>query len=142
MIVQTSMYLPITHLRQLLTHDEILFSSHPATHLSSNFETNTKHHVSLPINISYMSRTQAPLFKLKKLFWSCWVFIAAHGLSLVAVKRDPSSPRCVGSRARGLQELQRERSAVVVYGLSCPLPRGIFLDPGLNPCLLHWQMHF
>ena len=85
MIVQTSMYLPITHLKQLLTHDYILFSSHPATHLSSNFETNTKHHVRLPINISYMSQTQTPLFKLKTIFfWFCWVFSAAHGLSLAA----------------------------------------------------------
>ena len=43
-------------------------------------------------------------------FWLCWVFIAAHGLSLV-----------------------------VAHGLSCPEGCGIFLEHGLNPCPLHWQ---
>ena len=28
---------------------------------------------------------------------------------------------------------------VVVRGLSCSTACGIFLDQGLNPCLLHWQ---
>ena len=91
MIVQTSMYLPITHLKQLLTHDYILFSSHPATHLSSNFETNTKHHVRLPINISYMSQTQTPLYKLKTIFFlvllglQCctWAFSSCSELRLL-----------------------------------------------------------
>ena len=30
-------------------------------------------------------------------------------------------------------------SEVVVYGLICPMERGIFLDQGSNPCPLHWQ---
>ena len=28
---------------------------------------------------------------------------------------------------------------MVVHGLSCSVVCGIFLDPGWNPCLLHWQ---
>ena len=30
------------------------------------------------------------------IFWLCWVFIAAHGLSLVAASRGCSSLRCAG----------------------------------------------
>ena len=37
----------------------------------------------------------------------------------------------VGSRARGL--------IVVACRLSCPLARRNFLEPGSNPCPLHWQ---
>ena len=33
-------------------------------------------------------------------FWLCWVFVAAHGLSLVAVSRGYSSVRCVGFSLR------------------------------------------
>ena len=29
-------------------------------------------------------------------FWLCWVFVAAHGLSLVAASRGYSSLRCAG----------------------------------------------
>ena len=38
-----------------------------------------------------------------------------------------------------LQYLQHEGSAVVAHGLRCSVSCGIFLDQGLNPCLLHWQ---
>ena len=30
-------------------------------------------------------------------------------------------------------------SGVEAHWLSCPVARGILLDQGLNPCLLHWQ---
>ena len=30
-------------------------------------------------------------------------------------------------------------SVVVAHGFSCPTACGIFLDQGLNSCLLHWQ---
>ena len=35
--------------------------------------------------------------------------------------------------------LQSTGSIIVVRGLSCSMAYGIFLDQGLNPCLLHWQ---
>ena len=35
--------------------------------------------------------------------------------------------------------LQRRGSVVGVRGLSCTSVCGLFLDPGLNPCPLHWQ---
>ena len=35
--------------------------------------------------------------------------------------------------------LQSTGSVVVAHGLSCLVACGIFLDQGLNPCLLHWQ---
>ena len=33
-------------------------------------------------------------------------------------------------------------STVAVHGLSWSVPRGIFLDQGSNPCLLHWQVDY
>ena len=61
------------------------------------------------------------------------------GYSLVAVASLAVEPR---SRAQGLQEVQLVGSAVVAYRLSCPRACGIFLDQGLNLCLLRWQADF
>ena len=36
--------------------------------------------------------------------------------------------------------LQSSGSVAVAHWLSCPMACGIFLDQGLNPCLLHWQV--
>ena len=63
-------------------------------------------------------------------FWLCWLITAVCGLSLVLV--------------RGLltvvASLAAEHSvSSCVTGLSCPEAYGIFLEQGLNPCLLHWQ---
>ena len=38
--------------------------------------------------------------------------------------------------------LQSTGSVLVVHELSCSLACGIFLDQGLNLCLLHWQADF
>ena len=72
-------------------------------------------------------------------FWLRWVFIAAHGLSLVAVSRGYSSLRCTGFSLRWLLLLQstgsrHAGSVVVAHGLSCSVARGIFPDQGSNPC--------
>ena len=100
-------------------------------------------------------------------FWLRWVFVAARGLSLVAVSRGYSSLWCTGfslwwlliavashcggfscCRARALgtwasvvvaHGLQSTGSVVVVHGLSCSAACGIFPDQGSNPCPLHWQ---
>ena len=55
----------------------------------------------------------------------CWVFIAVHGLSLVVMSGGYSLVSLHGL------------SSVVKLGLSCSMGCGIFLDQGLNPCLLH-----
>ena len=96
----------------------------------------------------------------------CWISIAGHRLSLAAVSRGCSScsarashfsgfscalsgeHRPWGAQAsvvaahrltsRGSQVLGHS-SAVVGHGLSCSTARGIFLDQGLNLCLLRWQ---
>ena len=98
-------------------------------------------------------------------FWLRWVFVAARGLSLVAVSGGYSSLWCVGfslrwllllrnmgSRARRLQQLQHvgsvvvahglqnAGSVVVAHGLSCSAACGIFPDQGSNLCPLHWQV--
>ena len=102
---------------------------------------------------------------LKRLFIYLWLrqdFIAAHGLSLVAVSRGYSSLWCAGFSLQrlvaecwfqvcglavveyrlqvcGLELLQHSGSAVVVHGFSCFVACGIFPDQGLNLCPLHWH---
>ena len=84
------------------------------------------------------------------IFWLCWVFAAACGLSLIAEWRLLSScsawaSHCGGfsrcGQALGVQAsvLQHASSVVVVLGLSCLKECGIFLDYGSNLCPLHWQ---
>ena len=56
-------------------------------------------------------------------FWLCWVFIAAHGLSLVAANRGSSSLQCVGFSLWWLiffvePGLQAQASVTVARGLS------------------------
>ena len=90
-------------------------------------------------------------------FWLHWVFVAAHGLSLVVASGGYSSLRCAGFSLRWLlllrgtgsrrvgfsscstQALGVRASVVVVHGLSCSAACGIFPDQGLNPCPPHWQ---
>ena len=85
-------------------------------------------------------------------FWLSWVFVAAHGLSLVVVSGGYSLLRCAGSplrwllllrstgsRPAGFSSCGMRASVVVARGLSCSSARGILLDQGLNPCPLHWQ---
>ena len=84
-------------------------------------------------------------------FWLCWVFVATHGLSLVAASGGYSSLRCVGFSLRWLlllqstgsrhagsvvvaRGLQSAGSVVVAHGLSCFTACGIFPDQGSNPC--------
>ena len=96
-------------------------------------------------------------------FWLRWVFVAARGLSLVAVSGGCSSLPCTGSslpwllvaehrlQVHGPQQLwhtgsvvvargiQSAGSVAVAHGLSCSAACGIFPDQGSNPCALHWQ---
>ena len=51
-------------------------------------------------------------------FWLCWVFIAARGLSLVAVSRDYSSLRCAGFSLQWLLLLRSTGSRRVGFS-SC-----------------------
>ena len=71
-----------------------------------------------------------------------------HGYSLVVVCKlliaVASLVQSTGFRYSGsvvvVPGLQSTGSVVVYQGLiSCPVACGIFLDQGLNPCLLHWQ---
>ena len=56
--------------------------------------------------------------------------VASGGYSLVVVASPASEQRLWGKQA----------SVVVAHGLSCSLAYRIFLDQGLNLCLLHWQV--
>ena len=95
-------------------------------------------------------------------FWLLCVFVAAHGLSLVAASRVYSSCHewvchcsgfsCWGAQALGVLasvhtgplivacRFQSLGSVVVAHGLSCSVACGIFSGQGLNPCSLYWQV--
>ena len=84
-------------------------------------------------------------------FWSCWVFISAHRLSLVEVSRDLSwlqhRAHCGGFSCCGAQALGTWASVVAAHGLSsydtwlrCSTACGIFLHQGSNSYPLHWQV--
>ena len=82
-------------------------------------------------------------------FWLCWVFDAAHGLSLVAESGGCSPVAVRGLLTvvaslvveHGLQGMQA--SVVVAHGLSCPESCGIFPDQELNhvPCIRRWVLN-
>ena len=98
-------------------------------------------------------------------FWSCWVFVAVHGLSLVATSRGYSWLQCVGisswrllllwstgSRLSGFstcstwaqslaQGIQSTGLVIVVLRrLHCCATCGIFQDQGWKQCPLHCKM--
>ena len=94
------------------------------------------------------------LFILFIYFWPHCVFVAACGLSLVAVSGGYSSVQCTGfslrwllllwstgSRHKGFSICGVRASVVVAHGLSCSAACGIFPDQGSNPCPLHWQAY-
>ena len=70
-----------------------------------------------------------------------WVYVAVHGLSLVAVH----GPLIAAASLVAEHELQGTRTSVVkhsgsvvaVYWLSCLTACGIFSNQRLNPCPLH-----
>ena len=69
------------------------------------------------------------------LFWLCWLFIAAHGLSLVVVSGDSSLVLVHGLLTVASLADHRPQgtgSVAVAYRLPCTVARGIFPDQGLN----------
>ena len=89
--------------------------------------------------------------------WLCWVLVAEWAFSLAAVNGSYSlvvvlGPLIVvasslwrtGSRVQTsvvvVPEIYSEGSTAVAHWLSCSVACGIFLDQGLNLCLLHWQV--
>ena len=77
-------------------------------------------------------------------FWLHWIFVAACGLSLVAVSGGYSLVAVLGlliAVASLVVEhgLQNAGPVVVVHMFSCPTSCGIFQDERLNR--LHWQVY-
>ena len=69
-------------------------------------------------------------------FCLCWVFVAVHGLSLVAASGlFIAVTSLVVGHGLGMRAQQFQHK-----GLSCPMACEIFSDQGLNPCPLLWQM--
>ena len=66
-------------------------------------------------------------------------------LSLVAVSGAYSPCGVQASHCSGFcckpEALGMEASVVADLRLSCPVAHGIFLDQGLSPCPLHWQVN-
>ena len=73
------------------------------------------------------------------IYWRHWVFIAAHGLSLVAASGVYSSLQCRDFSLWWLLLLRSTGSVVVGNRLSCTMACGTFPDQVSNLCFLHWQ---
>ena len=97
---------------------------------------------SLPLLFFFFFLKGCTFFKVIYLFiyfWLRWVFIAARGLSAVAVSGGYSSLLCTGFSLRWPLLLRSTGSrctgsVVVVHGLSCSAACGIFPAQGSNPC--------
>ena len=67
-------------------------------------------------------------------FWPCSVFVAACGLSLVAVRELLIAvASCCGTRALG------SWASVVVHGFNRSMASAVFLEQVSNSCPLHWH---
>ena len=106
----------------------------------------------------------SPFLKVILFVWLCWVFVAARTFSSCGEQGLYSSYRGRVSHRSGFScsragALGAHASIVTVCGpsrcsswalghrlssrgsrLSCSLACGIFLDQGLNLCLLHWEV--
>ena len=75
-------------------------------------------------------------------FCLCWDFIAVR--AFLQLWRAGATLQVWGASflqwwSPFLHRLQSTGSVVVAHRLSCSMACGIFLDQGLNLCLLHWQ---
>ena len=74
---------------------------------------------SLPMGVGHLrSLCASPFFKKSCLFLLRWVFIAAHGLSLVVVSRGYSSLWCMGFSLQGFLSLWSTGSRYMAFS-SC-----------------------
>ena len=84
------------------------------------------------LSMSHVHLLTTPFFSLTLFqFWLCWVFIAVHGLPLVAVNGGYSLSWRSGFSLWWLLLLQSAGSVAMVHGLSCSildLP-----EPGIKP---------
>ena len=89
---------------------------------SSQSNNATDSHYFLPELISFFG-----------FFWLHWVFVAVHGLSLVAASRDYSSLWCVGFSLRWLLLLRSTDSRHVDFS-SCSMQASVVVAHGLSGC--------
>ena len=104
--------------------------------ITREFETSLFHEKELGFRVFFFHNF---IYLLFIYFGLHCVFVAMHGLSLVAASEGDSSLRCEGFSLRwlrGARALGAQASVVVMHGLSCSAACGIFLDQGLNPCPL------
>ena len=71
-------------------------------------------------------------------FCLCWI-LTEPGFILVAVHGGYSSLQCAGFSLLWLLLLQSTGSTPVAHGINFSTVWGVFSDPVLNLCLMHWQ---
>ena len=69
----------------------VLAQKQPHRSMEQNREPRNKPTYVLPINLFFNTFVHSFIY-----LWLCWVFVAAHGLSLVAESRGYSSLQCAG----------------------------------------------
>ena len=98
--------------------------------------------ISLSDLLLLVCRNAAYLIFLSYLFiyWLCWVFVAAHRLSLVvACGGQTLAVVCRLLIAVASRAAEHSSRHVVTLKLCCPKERGIFPDRKSNPCPSYWQ---
>ena len=101
-----------------------------------------------PSHSDFVLTSSSPLFlKIKNILFLyllfpsfillVWVIIAVHGPPLVLASRAILPWSCMGSSSQWLLLLRRMSFRDASFG-SCPTACGNSLDPGSNPCPLHW----
>ena len=89
--------------------------------------------------------SQSQVYLAIYFIFKIYLFLAALGLCCCMQAFSSCSSggcslfRCMGFSMQWLFLLQHEAFVVVMHRLSCSAACGIFLDQGLNPCLLHFQ---
>ena len=79
------------------------------------------------------------IFGLLALHWCIWPFSSCSEQGLLS-NCGVWASHCSGFYSPRAQALDPWSWVVVVHRLSCPVACGIFLDQGLSPCPLHWQV--
>ena len=74
------------------------------------------------------------------IYWLRWVFVAVRGLLIAVASLLVDGLWGAWASVVVAHRPQSAGSVPVAYGLSCSAACGIFLDQGLNPCPLCWQV--
>ena len=125
--------------------------------MKTSNKAQTPRSVSSPLYVQRVQKSisQASVLYVQQLFFRKYLFIywlCPNCCAEFFSSCDAWAPSCGGFSCCGAWVLGHTGSAVTFLGLestgsivvahklSCSEACGIFLDQGLNPCLLHWQV--